>query len=131
METTAVHADVCEGMECTHGSKCVAAPDGKASCQCVFECHAEATEKLCGTDGRTYRNRCEFDQRLCSHQDDTRIKYNGSCGTCLLVPLIPFETSVKRQLLSFVPYFFFQNSKMKLMTIVNCFIPLSFTHPSI
>ena len=75
------HADACEEMKCTHGSKCVAAPDGKASCQCIFECHAEATEKLCGTDGRTYRNRCEFDQRLCSHQDDIYILREGPCGT--------------------------------------------------
>ncbi|XP_060571721.1 agrin-like [Ruditapes philippinarum] len=51
--------------------------------QCVLlshrDCQPAYNEKLCGTDGRTYRNFCEYEKARCTHRDLHVAKF-GDCN---------------------------------------------------
>ncbi|PVD37045.1 hypothetical protein C0Q70_04038 [Pomacea canaliculata] len=65
--------DVCADVVCEHGSRCE-----NGVCVCPIICPT-AGEAVCGTDGRTYVNRCELWKISCTQHIDIEVAKAGEC----------------------------------------------------
>ncbi|ESN91329.1 hypothetical protein HELRODRAFT_70359, partial [Helobdella robusta] len=74
-----IHADPCENVKCHYGSSCVA-----GSCRCQFACSDDEDDgkKVCGSDGRSYKNECYLKKQACEMQQNIHIKFQGPCDPC-------------------------------------------------
>jgi len=68
----------CDKIACPYGAHCVI-DEGKASCKCYTDCEA-GTSHVCGSDGKTYRNRCVLEREACNLQKNISVMGQGSCG---------------------------------------------------
>ncbi|XP_063914885.1 agrin-like isoform X2 [Zophobas morio] len=68
----------CEKTFCAWGADCIAGPDGRALCQCPTRCK-QKVDLVCGTDGKTYANRCQLRVASCKARLNTRVKHDGEC----------------------------------------------------
>lgn len=73
--------DPCANAKCGHGEVCVV--DGhRARCLCPPRCLDRRVQRVCGTDGITYKNFCELLRTACIIGDKTlRKKQDGRCGS--------------------------------------------------
>eukprot|EP00117_Sycon_ciliatum_P050308 scpid92993/ scgid35525/ Follistatin-related protein 5; Follistatin-like protein 5 len=72
-------AGVCTGVRCGKGQLCVPKLDGSGpTCRCRLKCKT-AESKVCGTDGREYRNSCEMHRQACLHARKLRVYTAGPC----------------------------------------------------
>ena len=54
----------CKGRMCDFNAECVATREGTALCRCPERCFA-VPKRVCGSDGRTYRDECEMKRASC------------------------------------------------------------------
>ena len=74
--------DPCQGIACGHGEICFV--DGsRPRCTCPPRCIARRRiQRVCGTDGITYKSYCELMRTACVIGDKTlRKKQYGRCGS--------------------------------------------------
>ncbi|XP_062247965.1 agrin isoform X2 [Platichthys flesus] len=75
--------DPCADVKCSYGSTCVQSTDGLAAkCMCPLGCEGKPEEKVCGSDGKDYRNECELHQHACKSQKNIRVHFQGPCDPC-------------------------------------------------
>lgn len=73
--------DACSKVKCPSDRECVVESNGKASCKCkdVKKCPTIVKE-VCGTDGRTYKNKCSLKAASCKGQKRIKMARQGPCG---------------------------------------------------
>ncbi|XP_028410904.1 uncharacterized protein LOC114533564 isoform X4 [Dendronephthya gigantea] len=68
----------CSTVKCGFGAQCVV-EGGKAKCECNFTC-ADSNNPVCGSDGRTYKNKCELQNKQCAGRRNITVIKNEPCG---------------------------------------------------
>lgn len=66
---------ICKGKQCRFGQIC----SGHGRCVCPQNCESTGTE-ICGSNRKTYRNKCEMMRDGCRNHIDLTIQHYGSCG---------------------------------------------------
>ena len=75
-------SDACSKVKCHSDSECVVESNGKASCKCKDATKCPTTTKeVCGTDGKTYKNKCFLKATSCKGPKRIRVARDGPCGT--------------------------------------------------
>ena len=73
--------DPCAQIKCGHGEVCVV-DDSRPRCLCPPRCNDRSFQRVCGTDGITYKNYCELMRTACVIGDSTLEKrQDGKCGS--------------------------------------------------
>ena len=87
--------DPCARVKCGHGEVCVV--DGhRARCLCPPRCLDRRVQRVCGTDGITYKNYCELMRTACIIGDKTlKKRQDGRCGS--KPPTKPLSTPTTTQ----------------------------------
>ena len=84
--------DPCRGVSCPYFGMCVpktSSPRGY-ECQCQVTCPPDVS-KVCGSDGRTYRSKCELRRESCSRRITILPAYTGSCGKTVMTKVYQFS----------------------------------------
>ncbi|CAL4084615.1 unnamed protein product, partial [Meganyctiphanes norvegica] len=74
----------CEHKSCQFYSICEANVDGDGHCICPAGC-TEVESKVCGNDGKTYKNECFMKMEACLQQQHIAVVSRGDCDLCLHV----------------------------------------------
>ena len=75
-------SDPCEGVTCEPPEVCQVDAHREAKCQCKYVCFKDLSP-VCGTDGKTYSNKCFMEMEACKQRKNIQILYNGECSTGL------------------------------------------------
>lgn len=71
--------DPCLSTECPHYGQCVPSQDRKSvECKCNIACF-KIYDPVCGTDGKTYANKCVMKSEACVQKKDVKVDYKGEC----------------------------------------------------
>ncbi|XP_028394352.1 uncharacterized protein LOC114518524 isoform X7 [Dendronephthya gigantea] len=73
--------NVCHNNTCAYYSRCVPTSKRSYSCVCPREYYSRVS-KVCGSDGRTYRNEMTLQQESCLRQVSIEVIHKGVCGPC-------------------------------------------------
>lgn len=84
-------ASACEQAACEHGAVCVSGQDHRTGCQCATTC-PPYHRPVCGSDGRTYANKCELERHACLRQTPITLAQLGVCPGCEYVKCAHFST---------------------------------------
>ncbi|XP_067659548.1 agrin-like isoform X2 [Haliotis asinina] len=68
----------CDETTCRFGGVCTAAWDGFFTCECNFNCEA-LRSPVCGSDGKSYPNRCQMEYESCQQQKEILIQDSDNC----------------------------------------------------
>ena len=68
----------CSESKCPEDQDCVLDVKGKASCKCPAVCPS-GRDPVCGSDGRTYENRCKARKESCEKKKNLSF-VSGGCG---------------------------------------------------
>ena len=71
-------SDDCNKLSCRHGANCKVV-GGLAKCECDFAC-ADDDTKVCGSDGRTYENKCAMLKEQCAENRTITVIKTSACG---------------------------------------------------
>ena len=77
-----ISVDPCLSTTCSHFSSCQVKADGTAECVCpsLDSCPIKF-DPVCGSDGGTYSNECQFRIQVCQERDDKlKVVNKGVCG---------------------------------------------------
>jgi hypothetical protein len=79
--TCSLFPDVCLGVSCTYGSKCVLDATSGIShmCACNSICR-QYYDPVCGSDGQTYNNECLMNVSRCSTNRAITVVSRGKCS---------------------------------------------------
>ncbi|KAK7483098.1 hypothetical protein BaRGS_00025666, partial [Batillaria attramentaria] len=73
--------DPCEGHRCEPPEICqVDGDQRKPVCRCKYACFSDMAP-VCGTDGKTYGNKCYLDMEACKQRKQLKVLYQGQCST--------------------------------------------------
>ena len=72
----------CSNVRCPFNGKCVERKDGLAMCACQESC-SFVPAPVCGSDNRTYINRCMLEVASCSQRRQIVVLGKGPCCKCL------------------------------------------------
>ena len=75
--------ETCEGVECGENKACQM-QNGRPKCVCKPNCEGLPTTRVCGGDGKTYRNHCTLLQHNCHFGKRVRLNYYGKCRSKFL-----------------------------------------------
>ena len=70
--------DACSGVHCPYYGQC-SVKGVKSLCSCSAKCTREY-QPVCGSDGKTYTNKCSLRYQSCISKKFIEIKYEGACG---------------------------------------------------
>lgn len=70
----------CDTVRCREGSYCRVDETNAPKCACSDICTADYTP-VCGSDGKTYPNRCALYSTSCKSGYNTTVAYQGECAT--------------------------------------------------
>ncbi|CAB3372768.1 Hypothetical predicted protein [Cloeon dipterum] len=72
--------EMCGGVYCSFGSKCVKDKDGEMNCQCPEQCTAVGLDRpVCGSDGRSYVSECVLKMTACRRQEQIKVVHQREC----------------------------------------------------
>ncbi|XP_066918954.1 uncharacterized protein [Clytia hemisphaerica] len=73
--------DACRSMVCPIGHKCVSSGE-VADCVCDHQCsQTKDTGPVCA-DGKTYKNLCQLNMKVCQEQRNILVQHYGKCRQC-------------------------------------------------
>ncbi|XP_054001386.1 agrin-like isoform X3 [Hylaeus anthracinus] len=80
----------CENKKCDYYAKCESDSAGEAKCVCPSKCESsekefEESEKVCGSNGKTYANECLLKAASCKSQTEITVSFIGDCELCARV----------------------------------------------
>ncbi|XP_048254226.1 follistatin-related protein 1-like isoform X1 [Haliotis rufescens] len=93
----------CGTKRCRAGQQCSTQPDGQKTCICRKVC-SQKKFLMCGSDGRTYYNKCELHRIACVEGRKLKIKHKGACPSNNDVPVNDVEKKSGKQNLPLVCY---------------------------
>lgn len=70
--------DPCEIINCQHHAVCKVKPNDHVRCECPT-C-PKSKNPVCGSDGKTYPNKCELKRVSCKAQVPLKMTSKGKCG---------------------------------------------------
>nr|XP_002736683.1 PREDICTED: follistatin-like [Saccoglossus kowalevskii] len=74
--------DSCEHAQCGRDRRCKMNRKNKPRCVCSLKCSRdERRGAICGTDSRTYANKCAMRKYRCKQRRDIEVAYHGECQT--------------------------------------------------
>lgn len=82
-----IDLDPCRNINCTYESFCYARDEWTYECRCRSNCPSYE-EHVCGSNGRTFRNMCDFKQTICEERGNYTNYHPGRCNGikyCLFV----------------------------------------------
>lgn|SRR6218665_375940 len=68
----------CEQVTCPTGKSCVLNEENRPECFCNESCHA-VFDPVCGSDGKTYANKCVLDAEACETGQTITVTHYGEC----------------------------------------------------
>ena len=73
--------ELCSKKKCTRqGQVCSVNENNQAECRCRDSCPRSDRNRVCGSDGITYPNRCHLDMTSCKLSYTITVVSNGTCG---------------------------------------------------
>ncbi|XP_046551598.1 follistatin-related protein 1-like [Haliotis rubra] len=86
----------CGTKRCRAGQQCSTGPDGEKTCICRKVC-SQRKLLTCGSDGRTYYNKCELHRIACVEGRKLKINHKGACPSNNDVPVNGVEKKSGKQ----------------------------------
>ncbi|XP_067679214.1 follistatin-related protein 1-like [Haliotis asinina] len=93
----------CGTKQCRAGQQCSTGPDGEKTCVCRKVCN-QRKALTCGSDGRTYYNKCELHRIACVEGRKLKINHKGACPSNNDVPVNDVEKKSGKQTSPLVCY---------------------------
>lgn len=72
--------DPCNGHSCPNKQVCQLDEQRRPTCRCEAECTADLAP-VCGSDGKTYSNKCVMQVEACKKMRDIRLIHEGECSS--------------------------------------------------
>lgn len=77
------YIDPCDIIACHGSTKCVVQSDNTPNCKCPT-CN-EKYKPVCGSDGRTYANKCYLTSMGCNKGNEASVAKETACGINLII----------------------------------------------
>ena len=68
----------CDQVSCPAGKSCVLNDESRPECVCNEICN-RIYRPVCGSDGKTYSNKCELEATACRNDEIITVSHNGQC----------------------------------------------------
>ncbi|XP_078381905.1 uncharacterized protein LOC144664627 isoform X2 [Oculina patagonica] len=116
--------DPCTNVTCKYHSHCVASSPRQFTCVCEDNCPSYE-EQVCASNGRTFKNLCLLQQKICRTRGNYTKYHPGSCTGFPFqkgrqqFPNTPSWAEDQCEIIKFEPYTFYPHKKIYIQLTVN------------